>query len=126
MESQRAVFERRQFAVSVTIILSVQIRHSRIFLPHLLRGRKGEMHGEPEVQEDNVPVEECFDCPARITSKKLAPIHPVKSGILQNACSESPRVDADLEKSDLRRNASLKNGLAKGLKKMVTKVQWLC
>ena len=30
-----------------------------------------EMHREPE-------VEECFDCPARITSKELAPIHSLK------------------------------------------------
>ena len=37
-------------------------------------------------------------CPARITSKELAPIHSVKSGILQNACSTRPRVVADLGK----------------------------
>ena len=30
---------------------------------------------------------ECFDGPTRITSKELAPIHSVKSGTLQNACS---------------------------------------
>ena len=30
--------------------------------------------------------------PARITSKELAPIHSVKNGILQNACSTRPRV----------------------------------
>ena len=41
-------------------------------------------------------MEECFDCHARITSKELAPIHSVKSGIFQNACSTSPRMDADL------------------------------
>ena len=56
------------------------------------------MHREPEVPEEEVPVEECFDCLARITSKELAPIHSVKNGILQNACSTSPRVDADLGK----------------------------
>ena len=73
-----------------------------------------------------VPVEECFDCPARITSKELAPIHSVKSGILQNACSTSLRMDADLEKSALMRIARLKNIVAKGLKRMVTQVQWRC
>ena len=31
------------------------------------------MHREPEVIEAKVPVEECFDCPGRITSKELAP-----------------------------------------------------
>ena len=49
-----------------------------------------------------------------------------KNGILQNACSTSPRMDADLWKSALRRIARLKNSLATGPKKMVTKVQWLC
>ena len=46
---------------------------------------------KPDVPEEEVPVEECFDGHARITSKELAPIHSVKSGILQNACSTSPK-----------------------------------
>ena len=54
------------------------------------------MHREPEVREAKVRVEECLDGPARITSKELAPIHSVKSGILQNACSTSPRMDSDV------------------------------
>ena len=64
--------------------------------------------------------------PARITLKELAPIHSVKNGILQNAYSTSPRMDANLGKSALMRMARLMNGLAKGPKGMVTKVQWLC
>ena len=36
---------------------------------------------ERNVPEARVPVEECLDCPARITSKELAPIHSVKNGI---------------------------------------------
>ena len=56
------------------------------------------MRREPEVPEDIVPVVECLDGPARITSKELAPIHSVKSGILQNAFSTSPRVVAELGK----------------------------
>ena len=75
------------------------------------------MHREPEVPEERVRVEECFDCPARITSKELAPIHSVKSGTLQNACSTRPRVVADLEKSALMHIARLMISLAKGLKK---------
>ena len=63
---------------------------------------------------------------ARITSKELAPLHSVKNGILQNACSTSPRVVADLGKSALMRIARLMNSLAKGPERMVTKVQWLC
>ena len=71
-------------------------------------------------------MEECFDCRARITSKELAPIHSVKSGILQNACPTSPRIDADVVKSALMRIARLMNSLVEGPKRMVTKVQWLC
>ena len=56
------------------------------------------MHREPEVPEERVPVVECLDDPARITLKELAPIHSVKSGTLQNACSTRPRAVADLGK----------------------------
>ena len=56
------------------------------------------MHREPEVPEAEAQVEECHDCRARITSKELAPIHSVKNGISQNACSTSPRMDADVGK----------------------------
>ena len=58
-----------------------------------------ENHRGPEVPEAEVPVVEGLDGPARITSKELAPIHSVKSGTLQNACSTRPRVVPDLEKS---------------------------
>ena len=56
------------------------------------------MHREQEVLEAEAQVEECLDCRARITSKELAPIHSVKNGILQNACSTSPKRDAGLGK----------------------------
>ena len=111
---------KKTIALSATMSISVQNRHSRILLRDLLRARMREMHREPEVREANVQVEECFDCPARITSKELAPLHSVKSGILQNACSTSPRMDADLGKSALVRIARLMNSLAKGIKRMVT------
>ena len=78
----------------------------------------------PEVPEERVPVVECLDGLARITSKELAPTHSVKSGTLQNACSTRPRVVADLEKSAHSRIARLMNSLAKGPKRMMTKVQW--
>ena len=54
-----------------------------------------EKHRKPEVPEEEVPVLECLDGPARITSKELAPTHFVKGGTLQNACSTRPRVVAD-------------------------------
>ena len=56
------------------------------------------MRREPKVPEAGVPVVERLDGPARITSKELAPIHSVKSGTLQIACSTRLRVDAGLEK----------------------------
>ena len=37
------------------------------------------MRREPEVLEARVPVVECLDGHARITSKELAPIHSVKN-----------------------------------------------
>ena len=82
---------KETIAVSGTISLSVQNRHSRILLRDLLRGRVWEMHREPEVLEAEVQVEECLDCRARITSKDLAPLYSVKSGILQKACSTSQK-----------------------------------
>ena len=123
LESQRAVFQRRQLQFSFTISISAQKQHSRILLRALPRGRMSENHREPEVPEAGVPVEECFDCLARITSKELAPIHSVRSGILQSACSTRPRVVADLVKSALICIARLMNSLAKGVKRIVTKVQ---
>ena len=90
---------KETIAVSDTIRISVQNRHSRILLRDLLRGRMRKMHREPEVLEAEAQVEECLDCRARITSKELAPLHFVKSGILQNACSTSQKMDADLGKS---------------------------
>ena len=55
-----------------------------------------ENHREPEVPEEKVPVVECLDGFARITSKELAITHFVKSGTLQNACSTRPRVVVEL------------------------------
>ena len=75
------------------------------------------MHREPEVSEAEAQVGKWFDCPARITSKELAPIHSVESGTLQNACSTSPRVVADLENSALVCIARLTNSRQKRSKK---------
>ena len=58
-----------------------------------------ENHREPEVPEEEVPVVECLDGPARITSEELAITHFVKNGTLQSACSTRPRVVVGLGKS---------------------------
>ena len=55
-----------------------------------------ENHREPEVPGEEVPAVECLDGPARITLEELAITHFVKNGILQNACSTSPKMDANL------------------------------
>ena len=90
---------KETIAVSVTKSLNVQKLHHQIRLRILSCSRKSENHREPEVPEEKVPVVECLDGLARITSKELAVTHVVKSGILQNACSTRPRVVADLENS---------------------------
>ena len=82
-----------------------------------------EKHREPEVPEEKVPVVECIDGLARITPKELATTHSVKSGILQNVCSTSPRVVAKLGRSALMHIARLMINLLKGPKRMVTRVQ---
>ena len=66
---------------------------------------------------------ECLDGPARTTLKELAPIHSVKKGTLQNACSTRPRVVAGLVKNALMHTVRLMNNLVKGPKRMMTKVQ---
>ena len=117
---------KETIVVSATISISVEKWHSRIRLRILSCSRMSENHREPENPGEEVPVVECLDGLARITLEELAPIHSVKSGILQYACSTSGRMDADLGKSALMRIARLMNRLTKGPNILVTKVQWLC
>ena len=60
---------------------------------------------------------------SRWPCKDYLTIHSVKDGILQNACSTSPRVVADLVKSAHMHIARLMNSLAKGPKRVMIKVQ---
>ena len=117
---------KETIAVSATISISVEKLHHQIRLRILSCSRMREKHREPEVPVVKVRVVECRDGPPRITLKELAPTHSVKSGTLQNACSTRPSVVADLGKSALTHIAKLMNSLAKGPKRMVTKVQWPC
>ena len=103
---------KETIAVSDTISISVEKLHHQIRLRILSCSRMSENRREPEV-----PVESPSGRMARITSKELAPIHSVKSGILQYVCSTSRRMDADLVKSALICTARLKNSLAKGPKR---------
>ena len=98
--------------------------HHQIRLRILSCSRMSE-NREPEVPEEKVPVVECLDGLARITSEELAIIHSVKSGTLQNACSTRPRVVVGLGKSAHTHIVRLMNSRLKGPKRMMTKVQWL-
>ena len=109
--------------VSATLSISVEKRHSRIRLRTLSCSRMSENHRGPEVPKESVPVVECLDGLARITSKELAITHSVKGGTFQNACSTRPRVVADSGKSALMHIVRLMNSRLKGPKRMMTKVQ---
>ena len=63
---------------------------------------------------------------ARYISKELVRIHLVKSGIPRSACSARPKRDSNSVISASLHTARLKNSPAKVLKRMTTKVQWLC
>ena len=78
------------------------------------------------IPEEEVPAVECVDGLARITLEELAITHFVKDGTLQNACTTRPRVDVGLGRSAHSHTVRLMNSRRKGLKRMRTKVQWLC
>ena len=63
---------------------------------------------------------------ARITLEELAMTHSVKNGTLQNACTTRPRVVVGLGKSARSHIVRLMNSRRKGLKRIMTKVLWLC
>ena len=93
-------------------------RHHRIRLrDSFMQQSERKCIENPKSQRQKSQVVKWLDCRARITSKELAPIHSVKNGIPQNACSTSQKVDADLGKSALMHTARLMNSLAKGLKR---------
>ena len=71
------------------------------------------MHREPEVLEAEAQVEEWLDCPARITSKELAPVHSVKSGPSRMLVLQVQEWLQIWRKSALMRIARLTNSLAK-------------
>ena len=77
-------------------------RHSRIPSPSSsTRQNEGNASRTKSPRGKKSQVVECLDGPARITSKELAPVHSVKNGILQYACSTRPRAVADMVKSAL-------------------------
>ena len=110
-------------AVSVTISISVQNWHSRIRLRVLSCSRKNA--SRTQSPRGKSPSSRMSRWPSKDYLKGTCTNSFCENGILQNACSTSPRVGADLGKSALMRIARLMNSQAKGPKRMVTKVQWL-
>ena len=84
-----------------------------------------EKRQEPEVPEARVPVVECRDGLARITSKELAITHPVQDGILLNACSTKTRMVVGLGKSAHSHIVRLMNSRRNGQNRIMTKAPWL-
>ena len=75
-----------------------------------------ENHRGPEAPEEKVPVVECLDGHARITSRELAITHFSKNGTLQGACSTRPRVVVGLVKSAHSHIVGLMNSRQQGPK----------
>ena len=79
-------------AVSVTISINVEKMTQPNPSPNSStqqNERSASRTRSPRGKESRVV--ECLDGLARITLKELAPIHSVKSGTLQNACSTRPK-----------------------------------
>ena len=114
---------KETIAVFAMMSISVEKLHHHIRLRIHSCSRMSETHREPEDPQEGVPVVECLDGLARITSKELAMTHFVKSGTLQNACSTRPREVVGLRKSAHTHTVRLMNSRLKGPKRMMTKVQ---
>ena len=99
--------------------------HHQIRLRILSCGRVSENHRGPEVPEVRAPVVECRDGLARITSEELATTHPVKDGILPNACSTKTRMVAVLGKSAHLHIVMLTHSRRNGPNRIMTKAPWL-
>ena len=104
--------------------ISVQKLHSRIRLRILSCSRMSENASRTRSPRGKSPSGRmsrwpCMDHLKGTCNNSFC----VKKGTLQNACSTSPRMDADFGKSALMRIARLMNNLSKGLKRMMTKVQ---
>ena len=117
---------KETIAVSVTIWISVQNRHSRILLRVLSCGRMREMLRKPEIQRQESQWKNgsiaLQGSPQRNVHQfilwKMAPSRVLFLQDRENGCR--------FGKSTLMRIARLMDSLAKGLERMVTKVQWLC
>ena len=102
------------------IWISVQNRHSRILLRDLPRSRMWKMHREPEVLEA-----EWLDCLQGLPRRNLRQFILWKMASSRMLVLQVRKWMQVWVKSARMHTARLMNSLAKGLKRMVTKVQWL-
>ena len=116
---------KETFAVSATISISVEKLHHQIRFRILSCSRMSENHREPEVPEEKVPVVECLDGLARITSKELAITHFVKMAPSRMLVVQDQEWLQICEKCSYA-HRQVDEHPTKRYSKMVTKVQWPC
>ena len=115
---------KETIAVSATIRISVEKLHHQIRLRSLSCSKMGEKASRTRSPRGKSPKwVERLDGLARITSEELAITHPVKDGILQNACTTRPRVVVGLGEKCLYAHRQVMNNLVLGLQRIMTKVQ---
>ena len=109
-------------AVSATISISVEKLHHQIRLRILSCGRMSENHRGPEVPEVS-PSGRMSRWPCKDYLRGTCNNSFFENGNLQNACTARPRVVVGLERSA---HSHTVNSRRKGLKRIMTKVLWLC
>ena len=85
-----------------------------------------EKHREPEVPEERVPVVERLDGLARITSKELAITHFVKKGHPPECLFYKTKSRCRFGQKCSYAHRQVDEQPTKSLKRMMTKVLWLC
>ena len=101
--------QKETIAVSDTIWISVQKTTQPNRSPRSSTQQSVRNASRTPSPRGKVPVVKRLDGPARITSKELAPLHSVKSGILQSAGSTSPQSVCRFGESAIIRIARLMN-----------------
>ena len=84
------------------------------------------MHREPKVLEAEAQVGDSLDCRSRIASKELAPIHSVKKASSRMLVLQDEESGCRFGEKCSYPHRHIDEQPSKGLKRMVTKVQWLC
>ena len=125
MGNQRAVCERRQLQFPPRYDKRGKVTRSNPSPNSFMQQSERKSSRTRSTRGRSPPAVERLDGFARITSEELAISHFVKNGTSQNACSTRPRVVVGLVESAHSQIVRLMNSRQKGLKRMMTKVQWL-